>query len=118
MTDGFSCTIEGRPVPAVRMTQRSKWANPQAQRYLAWKQKVGWTAKEWGAEPAEGRLQVRLWFYLSKRGRADIDNLAKGIMDGLNGICFHDDTQVDELIVRIRTGCTDEHVDLEVRKIA
>ena len=37
--------IPGRPVPAVRMTQRGKYAKPQAQRYLVYKEQVIWQAR-------------------------------------------------------------------------
>lgn len=33
------------------------------------------------------------------RRRADVDNLAKTVMDGLNGALYHDDGQVDQLTV-------------------
>ena len=39
-----------------------------------------------------------------KRGRADLDNLAKGALDALNGIVYQDDRQVVELHVYRITG--------------
>lgn len=40
--------------------------------------------------PAEGRRHT---------ARADLDNIAKSILDGLNGVAFEDDRQVAELLV-------------------
>lgn len=99
-------TIPGKPVPAVRMTQKSKWANPQAQRYLQYKDAVGWAAKTAIQEPIEGPVGVDIEIYLKDRlkRRWDIDNVAKAILDGCNRICFHDDKQVTSLEVRVYTA--------------
>lgn len=118
MTDRFAFTVKGDPVPAVRMTQKSKWIDPQAKRYLAWKDAVGWAARAHGAEVMDGRLEVRMWFYLGTRRRRDWDNLAKAVCDGLNGICYRDDSQVDRAIVAIYTGHPNEFVDVEIRQMA
>jgi Holliday junction resolvase RusA-like endonuclease len=31
--------------------------------------------------------------------KADLDNIAKSVLDGLNGVAFYDDRQVAELLV-------------------
>jgi len=36
---------------------------------------------------------------LWKVTKPDIDNLAKSVLDALNGICYHDDNQVSELYI-------------------
>lgn len=126
MDDRFAFTVEGSPVPAPRMTtgqiRRLKsgkdLANSQIVRYLEWKDMVGWAAKAHGAQLMTGRLEVRMWFYLHTRRRRDWDNLAKAICDGLNSICYQDDSQVDRALITIRTGYQDEHVDVEIRRIA
>ena len=43
-------------------------------------------------------LSVVLW--LPDRRRRDVDNCAKSICDGLNGIAYLDDSQIIELTVR------------------
>lgn len=126
MSDLFAFTVEGSPVPAPRMTtgqvrrlkRGQEIEDQQVVRYLEWKDTIGWTAKAHGAKLMEGRLEVRMWFYLNKRRRRDWDNLAKAICDGLNKICYQDDSQVDRALVMIRTGYPSEHVDVEIRRIA
>lgn len=119
--------VEGKPVPAVRMTQRSKYADPAAKKYMNYKRLVGMTAKSVMNKKLltmiEGTVSVRIDIfyevpksYTKKRKtdiydsdyqirpevRGDIDNVAKSILDGMNGICFKDDIQVVELIVNKR----------------
>lgn len=40
-----------------------------------------------------------MFMRLYTKGRFDIDNVAKSILDGMNGICYLDDEQVNLLIV-------------------
>lgn len=60
--------IPGRPVPAVRMTQRSKFNNPQAQRYLAYKDLVSWTGRAGIKVPLSSTINasVSVQFYIHK----------------------------------------------------
>lgn len=66
--------------------------------------------------PFEGPIKLTVSFYLSRPKRLihktkhmtecytdkkpDIENLVKAVMDGLNGVAYHDDSQVVELIAR------------------
>jgi Holliday junction resolvase RusA-like endonuclease len=49
-------------------------------------------------------------------GKPDIDNVAKLVLDALNGIAYHDDTQVASLTVIKRYGDVDSLV-VEVRTL-
>lgn len=115
-------TVPGRAVAAVRMTRRGLYTPGHRDRnridaHLAWRETVGWTAKQNGAVPLDGRLYARLWFYLNKRGRADWDNLAKLAIDGCQGVCFHNDNQLDDVLVRILSGHPTEYVDVEIGQL-
>jgi len=80
------------------MTRRGKWVKRQAQKYLAFKEQVGWEArKHFKGEPWQGPVGIELRFYLKvNRSRGDGDNLQKAIFDGLNKVIFEDDIQVVE----------------------
>lgn len=90
-------TIPGRPIPAARMTRRGKWIKRQAQKYLAFKEQVGWEARKYFREPWQGPIGIELRFYLKvNRSRGDGDNYMKAILDGMNGVVYLDDSQVVE----------------------
>lgn len=110
-----SFTVPGKPIPAVRMTQRSKHRNPQAQRYLAYKDAVGWTAKAAGIERYDGPVIVAIDVFLANRmgQRGDIDNIGKALTDSLNGIAYDDDKQITRLTISLRSaGDGDERAEV------
>ena len=93
-------TVEGRPVPAARMTYRQVHANkltPQAKRYLDYKTAIGWAAKKERIKPLTGNVKMTIELHIHGNKDGDIDNYAKAILDGLNGIAYKDDKQVTEL---------------------
>jgi len=44
----------------------------------------------------DGDFRLHFQFYLHNRRRRDLDNLVKQIMDSLNGVIYHDDSQVSQ----------------------
>ena len=97
-------TIPGRPMPAVRMTKRSKWSNPLAKKYLAYKDLIGTIARMQYKEPTDKEVGVYVRVFLTgvktPMGRdGDVDNYAKSALDGLNKIAWIDDRQVTRLTV-------------------
>lgn len=103
------------PMGAVRMTQRSKWADPRAQSYLQYKQSMGYIVRNNIKEPIKGPISVTLGFYYpipmswSKKKKElaydllptvkpDIDNAVKGVFDALNKIAWEDDDLITDLM--------------------
>ena len=116
--------ILGKIKPAVRMTQRGKWVDPQAQEYLASKQSVGlqlrqqMTANGWEMLPPKTPLSVRIVFTMPNYVHvADIDNQIKATLDSAQGIVFKDDRWVDVLSAERCKG-QDYLTVIEVRTIA
>jgi crossover junction endodeoxyribonuclease RusA len=66
---------------------------------LRFERLVAMCARTAGARPVAGRVVLQLGFYLPKLTRRsdDVDNLCKSVLDGLNGVAFEDDSQVDHL---------------------
>lgn len=88
-------TVPGKPVPAVRMTQRSMYANKYAKRYLAYKWQVGWIAKShMQGNPSSEPIGVNISLYIHGGVHGDIDNYAKSLTDSLNKIVYTDDKQI------------------------
>ena len=70
-----------------------------------YEERVGYEWKKKYKDCLTGAVSVTMKFFFHepkkagvyKTSRPDIDNLAKAILDGLNGIAFTDDSQVVEL---------------------
>lgn len=113
-------TIQGRPVPAVRMTQRSKFVSKQAQRYLDYKTRIGWEAKAVGIQRVSGDVHVSAIAYIKCVPDIDVDNLGKSYLDGLNGVAWIDDKQVLKLTVEKRWvfDKSEERSEIEIREVS
>ena len=104
-------TIEGRIKPYVRMTQRSKWSDPQAQEYLASQDAIRvqlrqqMTAQAWEMLPGQTPLSVSLVFTFPGGWHgADLSNQIKAVEDAANGIVWIDDRWVDSLYGARKAG--------------
>jgi Holliday junction resolvase RusA-like endonuclease len=118
---------------AVRMTQRGKFLKPNAQRYLNYKQAVGYQLRQQYPEPTEYAVAVKARFVLpmpkswSKKKRAEMagaycpvkpdgDNLVKGLFDAANGIVWKDDNLVVRCEYEKIYGETGR-IELEVQEV-
>ena len=61
------------------------------------KQELGLIAKLSGAKLLLGDVSIKIEQHHKVKGRIDIDNISKGILDALNGICYADDRQIIDL---------------------
>lgn len=112
--------VPGRPVPAVRMTQRSKFTSNQAGRYLAYKNQIGWVAKAARVQQTAAPVEVSAIVYLCGGHEGDVDNYGKAMLDSLNGIAWKDDRQVRKLTVEKRQAqsAAEERAEIEIKEIA
>ena len=91
--------IPGRPIPAVRMTGRGKYVKKNAQRYLGYKELIGYITASKFKAPMTGHVDIRVIVYLYGKTSimgmdGDVDNYLKSAMDGLAGIAYLNDRQV------------------------
>jgi Holliday junction resolvase RusA-like endonuclease len=95
-------TVPGPPVPKgrPRMTRAGHAYTPA--RTVAYEKlvRVCATGAMGGRDPIEGRVDVAIDLFMPDRRRADIDNLAKGILDAGNGVLWRDDSQITQLVLR------------------
>jgi len=86
MNRTWRMTFVGQPMGAVRMTQRSKWVNPRALAYLAYRQRLKVEAMVAGfpdeLDP-EKSYMLTVAVAWKGRARADLDNVVKGVADSL-----------------------------------
>ena len=91
--------VPGRPIPAARMTQRSKFASARAKRALEFQQFVAWCARAAAASPAalplRGPVELTCRFFFRDGRHGDLSNLVKAVEDGLQyGGVIENDRQV------------------------
>lgn len=55
-------------------------------------------AKYPDAKPIDGPIDVHVGFWLSRRGKPDIDNMIKLVLDALNRVAWGDDSQITGII--------------------
>jgi Holliday junction resolvase RusA-like endonuclease len=91
----ISIELNCKPVPYVRVTQRSKYYNTQYQRYCDFKQflQYNFIANKENTKTAKQYYNNDFMLFLKIEGktRADIDNIEKGVLDALNKIAYVDD---------------------------
>ena len=119
----FSVPGDPVPQPRPRITVRGKHGHaytPADHPIHAYRQAVALLAKGAGCKPHGEPVEVvidavftRPKSHFNKAGvkgdspqlpRADIDNIAKGVCDALNGIAWNDDAQVRRLVVEKSYG--------------
>ena len=97
--------IDGQPLPKQRPRVRNGRAyTPSKTR--AYESRVAWLARaEMGPrEPMTGNVCVDLQFRRKGDRRADLDNMCKAVLDGLNGIVYNDDYQVTGITAGVEYG--------------
>lgn len=99
--------VPGHPIPKARHRVNLTGGKPISytpRKVRQFEEGVGWAAKAAHVRPMPGPLAVEIDSYVLPRGPkelvADVDNLGKSVLDGLNGIAWEDDRQVVELRVR------------------
>lgn len=96
--------IVGEFTPYTRMTQRSKWADPRAQKYLASKMQLGYQLRQqMDGQPMYPKglplsLIARIVSTKGLHGR-DLSNELKALEDSANQIVYHDDRYIDHILI-------------------
>lgn len=112
-------TVPGHPIPAVRMTQGTKYTNPRAKEYLAYKRDIGYCYRTATREYfGKDKLCVIMAFYSKSPLNCDIDNLTKSVLDGLNMVAWDDDRNVLKIMAdKYRCPEENEHVEVIIMTI-
>lgn len=129
-------TIPGEPIPqprhrAVSIGGKARLYLPTKHPVQPYKEAVALMARQaHPGEPLEGALSCRLVFILPRpkgrtrktrpnpryysTARPDVDNLAKAVLDALNGLLFRDDSQIATLMIVKQVANSDEQPSTEV----
>lgn len=65
-------------------------------------------------KPTKKPVCLTIGFWRASKRRADIDNLAKLVLDALNGIVWEDDNQIEELLL-FKTTSTCPNTEIIIR---
>ena len=90
-------TVKGTPKSVGGTGRKSR------QNMRAWREQVRSAALRAASGldlPALGALSVRITYFYWESTTIDVDNIAKPIIDALNGIVCNDDRQFEEIILR------------------
>lgn len=115
----YSIHILGKAVPKgrPRFTRTGHVYTPKTTKDWETKVRQSWTAKY-----PDTRLEGPLKCYIYVKGahtlKKDVDNIAKSILDGLNGVAFNDDSQVYELYVSKIPGVSIDNVTIAFREVS
>lgn len=97
----FEFEVPGPPVPKgrPRLARNGRTFTPQ--RTIRYERAVRDAAFRYRPEswPMRERYSVVIQCFVSDSRRRDLDNVAKSILDGMNGAAWDDDSQVDALVV-------------------
>jgi crossover junction endodeoxyribonuclease RusA len=101
----FEFFVAGEPRPKQSFRVSSRGGGFQTARVKSWQADVGWAAQQAMRakgmfDPLTGEVNVILLFKLGDKRRVDLDNLSKGTLDGIQRICFEDDSQITDLHIR------------------
>lgn len=102
-------------VPIVRNGKASMIKNPAAKQsrdhifYEAMRQKVN--------KKLDGDLSMKIDFCYKGKRNKDIDGLLKLLFDSLNNVCYHDDEQIVELIVRKHRNQKEDEVIISLEPV-
>lgn len=108
--------VEGQPIPKARpRVWQGQAFTPEKTR--TYETRVGWAARATGVLPAAGDVRITLAFLRTGARRADLDNLCKAVIDGLNGIAYDDDKQVTELHASVVYGSDKPGVHIAIGEI-
>ena len=98
--------IPGKPQPKQRARKgaNGRWYTPvKTQKYERLVAAYAVVARPRGWR-MDARYTVTIHVFAPDKRRRDLDNVAKSILDGLNGVLWDDDAQVDGLTVVRRDG--------------
>ena len=96
-----------------RYTATGVYVSTEAQEYKAG---VLWKARQQGMTPMGGNVALYVNVYRQQK-RGDLDNYAKVLGDALNGVAYHDDSQVVELHMWRHDDKRNPRVEVEIRRV-
>ncbi len=121
--DMYKIVIPGRPVPAARMTQKTKWVSERAKRSLNYERTIAWYAKKECIPVLKKFILLTTRIYIQGKRHGDLSNYIKIVEDGLQyaGVIPN-----DKKIIRYGEGTgiyyisnkEQERVEIEIEEVS
>lgn len=109
----YTLFVEGQPIPKAR-PRVGKGHTHTPEKTRDYEARVGWAARAAGVLPFTGDVRITLTFLRKGKRRADLDNMVKSCVDGMNGIAYEDDKQVVELHASVVYGIDKPGVHISI----
>jgi len=110
----FKIEIQTKPVPKARPRLGANGRMYTPRETKEFEELIGWCTRSVVKKPVEKPVKVNIDVY--SKTRADLDNIAKAILDGLSGIAFIDDRQVVDLRIRKLPPADCEKIVISIRE--
>ena len=117
----ISFSVDGQPIPQGSMKViNGHIIHTQGSALAAWRSAIALAARQAGALPAEGALELDMIFTMQKPRTVtrshptvppDLDKLVRAVLDGLTAIAYRDDSQVTAFTARKVYG---ERIGLDI----
>lgn len=117
--------LPGEIKPYVRMTQRSRYSEPQAIEYIASRNRLRddmrtlMLANHWQMIPRGVPMEVGIIIGWCRHNQ-DLDNIVKAVLDAANGVIYADDCWIDSIAAARWAAAVGEEsaIGLAIRPIA
>jgi crossover junction endodeoxyribonuclease RusA len=123
----FVLFVAGRPAPQGSKRHVGNGVLIESSKALApWRTLVAWSvAQQWRWPPLLGAVCVKFEFVMPRPKatpkttppavkKPDLDKLERAILDALTGVCWKDDSQVDDMHARKRIAESDEQPGVHI----
>ena len=112
----ITMTIPGKPQPKQRARKgwNGRWYTPEKTRNferLVSNVAIVAIPSAWKKDET---YRVTLTFFMPDKRWRDIDNCAKSVLDGLNGLAWYDDSQIAELTLRKELDRDSPRTEVEI----
>ena len=69
---------------------------------------------QWGKKPLEDDLEINVKLYFKDKGKHDIDNFNKLLLDSLTGILWKDDSQIKKSITEMLYNKLKPRIEIKI----
>lgn len=92
--------VPTKPLAYVKNPTKYKYEDPKYFRYQEYKSIIRQFGKAATKEKLSGKVSVEFNFYLTGKGRGNLDKFIQGLLDVCSEVCFEKDHEIVEIVAR------------------